>query len=202
MDHSRRKFLKLFITAVGGGLAGYGAFRYLSGQFPDRIWILNSWLTEPSLAETPPGAVDEHALQILMIAAQTLLGVSIEEAHYETYFRWRSENLPGYKSLYEKFATGLDRAAQDLAGCDFIACEADSRYTLLEKAFEVRDRAGRLEEIRLGLFDREWLRFDRYIVREIFSLFARTDALILLGYDAWPGLPRGLDRYTQLPAGK
>jgi len=41
--------------------------------------------------------------------------------------------------------------------------------------------------------------YHRHIVREVLALFARTDAWILLGYEAWPGTARGFTRYVQAP---
>lgn len=200
MNIPRRKFLKLLVTSIGGGLIGYGAFRYLTFRFPDEIWSLSDGLTSPALDYAPPGPLSEPVLQILIVTVHTLIDASVEITHYEDYFRWHSENLSGYKSLYEQFALDLNQTANKSSGCDFIECEAATRYTLLAKAFEVRDAVNRINKLRSGIFEREWLRYDKYIIREIFSLFAQTDALILLGYDAWPGIPRTLDKYTQPPS--
>ena len=32
------------------------------------------------------------------------------------------------------------------------------------------------------------------------ALFVRTDGWVLLGYETWPGTPRGLDLYTRPPS--
>jgi len=53
--------------------------------------------------------------------------------------------------------------------------------------------------VAMNLYDRSWIRFEQYVVREILALFVRTDGWVLLGYETWPGTPRGLDSYTQPP---
>lgn len=201
MSVSRRKFLKLLAAAVAGGTGGYGTIQYLGSRFPDRVWALNNWLTSPALEDDPTGPVDNRVVQTLLAAVQALVDAPPDTSHYQDFFRWRSQNLPGYKRLYEQFTTTANEAARNSAGCDFADCQPAKRYEILKKAFQVRAATGRLERIRAGIFDRDWVLFDRYIVREIFSLFARTNALVLLGYEAWPGTPRGLDGYRQPPPG-
>jgi hypothetical protein len=71
---------------------------------------------------------------------------------------------------------------------------------VLEELPQVRSAQTRWHRVRVAVFDREWLRFDQYIVRDILLLFLRTDAWTSLGYEAWPGTPRGLERYTQAPS--
>ncbi len=70
---------------------------------------------------------------------------------------------------------------------------------VLARCLRVGNPAGHLGKARAGLFERQWLVYDRYIVREIFDLFARTDAWVKLGYETWPGEHRGLYTYTQPP---
>lgn len=201
MDASRRNFLKLLITATGGSLIGYGTFRYLATRFPNQVWELSDWLITPDLDQTSTGPVSEAILQTLTVAVQSLLGMSLETtSHYADYFRWYAENRPGYKALYERFVATLDQSSEKLAGCNFINCDTSTHNKILEKAFQVRVSTSRIERMRTNVFDRDWVLFDKYIVREIFNLFAKTDALILLGYDSWPGTPRGLDGYTELPS--
>jgi hypothetical protein len=48
--------------------------------------------------------------------------------------------------------------------------------------------------IRRALLARDEARSARHVVREIFRRFARTDAWVLAGYDAWPGMPRAIAR--------
>jgi hypothetical protein len=42
------------------------------------------------------------------------------------------------------------------------------------------------------LFGRDDQRFTRYVVREVFRIFSRTDAWLRVGYAAWPGVPRAI----------
>jgi len=51
-----------------------------------------------------------------------------------------------------------------------------------------------MRRLRRIAFARDEARFARHVVREVFRRFARTDAWVLAGYDAWPGTPRGLAR--------
>lgn len=39
------------------------------------------------------------------------------------------------------------------------------------------------------------------VADQILGVFARTDAWVALGYESWPGQPRGLTAYRQAPAG-
>ena len=88
----------------------------------------------------------------------------------------------------------------DLVGCDFVDCSRQMQQKILEELPQVRSANTRWHRVRVAVLEREWLRFDQYIVRDILLLFLRTDAWTLLGYEAWPGTPRGLDRYTQAPS--
>ncbi len=180
-------------------MAGYGMFHYAAARFPRNVRNVNDWLLIPRLQPAPPGPLAEPVLQRLLSAAETLLAVPVKTNHYEDFFRWHAETLPGYKALYEQFVSTLDQAARPLAECDFSECEAPIRTRILAKAFQVRDTDSSFQRLRTAMFDRDWLLYDQYIVREVFLLFANTDALLLLGYEAWPGTPRGLDNYTQPP---
>ena len=107
------------------------------------------------------------------------------------FFRWRSENLSGYRSLYERFAVVVDRAAKKSRKPDFASCDMEVRREILQR-FTPSTYA--------LVFERDGLRFEKYIFRQILDLFSRTDAWILLGYESWPGTPRGLDTYTKAPS--
>jgi hypothetical protein len=136
----------------------------------------------------------------LLMATRALAGVSVQIEHYEDFFRWRAENLRGYKALYEQFAATLDRRARRSVGCDFVDCSRQMQQKIFEKVPQVRSANTRWDKMRVSVFERDWLLFDRYIVRDILLLFSRTDAWTLLGYEAWPGTPRGLHRYRQAPS--
>jgi hypothetical protein len=136
----------------------------------------------------------------LLAATTALAGVPVQLAHYEDFFRWRADHLRGYKNLYEQFAAALARRARRSVGCDFVACHRQMQQKVLEERPQLRSGDTRWHRARVAVLEREWLRFDRYIVHDILLLFLKTDAWTSLGYEAWPGLPRGLDRYTQAPS--
>jgi hypothetical protein len=136
----------------------------------------------------------------LLAATTALAGVPVQLAHYEDFFRWRAEHLRGYKALYERFAAALPRRAKRSVGCDFVACNPQMQQKVLAERPQLRSGDTRWHRAHVAVLERAWLRFDRYIVYDILVLFLRTDAWTALGYDAWPGPPRGLERYTQAPS--
>jgi hypothetical protein len=138
-------------------------------------------------------------LQVLQTTTAALIDLPVEMTHYRDFFQWRSRNVPGYKALYEQFAMTVNEAARQSAGTRFVDCNRVAQLRVLERSLRAGNAAGRLACVRAGLFDRPWLQYDRYIVREVFDLFARTDAWIKLGYETWPGEHRGLYSYTQAP---
>ena len=60
---------------------------------------------------------------MLLATTEALVGTQVETSHYEAFFRWRSENLTGYRGLYERFAVVVDRAAKEARKPDFASCE-------------------------------------------------------------------------------
>ncbi len=189
----RRDFLKILLVTAGGATAvsivGFGG--------PLRSSY--DWLAFPGLDNTPTGPLNEQTLKALLATTEVLADNPVEKTHYERFFQWRSENLRGYKNLYERFLRTVNDSARRSHGCDFAECEVATRRRILERSFQVRNASSRLEKVRIGVLERDWVQFDEYIVREVLSLFARTDAWIALGYDAWPGMPRGFVRYRQAP---
>jgi len=183
-----------------------GAITVLMAAQSAKAWLLApfrllySRLLSPGLEEAPAGPLSAGALNALSLATRALVGVPVQIAHYEDFFHWRAKNLRGYKALYERFAAALDRQAGQSVGCGFVDCNRQMQQKILEKVLQVRSPNTRWQRVRVAVLEREWLRFDQYIVRDILLLFSRTDAWTLLGYDAWPGTPRGLDQYTQAPS--
>jgi hypothetical protein len=188
MRPSRRAFLGA--TAVGGA-AALGILRTLRG--------LERWLASPVLARTAPGPLSAPQVETLVAAASALAGRPLREEHYAAFFQWRAEHLPGHRGLYARFCATVDRAARRSEGRAFGACGAAQRRALLEPAFRARARAHASTRWLDRIFDREWRLYDRHIVSEALALFAATDAWLVLGYDAWPGTPRGFDRYRRPP---
>jgi hypothetical protein len=196
---SRRGFLKLSVgVAVGATtalLAAQRAKTWLLAPFR----VLYTRLLSPGLEDAPTGPLSAGALNTLLVTTGALAGVPVQIAHYEDFFRWRAEHLRGYKALYEQFAAALDRRARQSVGCDFVDCSRQMQQKMLKELPQVRSTNARWHRVRVAVLEREWLRFDQYIVHDILLLFLRTDAWTLLGYEAWPGTPRGLERYTQAP---
>jgi hypothetical protein len=116
--------------------------------------------------------------------------------HYTSYFQWRAANIAGYRDLYEESARRLDEAAWHAAGRAFSRCDLDVRMRILGRVD--LNRSG-IRTVAMNLYDRSWIRFEQYVVREILALFVRTDGWVLLGYESWPGTPRGLEAYTKPP---
>lgn len=184
------------VGAVAILMAAHSAKARLLASFR----ALYARLLSPGLEDAPTGPLSAGALNTLLVMTGALVGVPMQIAHYEDFFRWRAENLRGYKALYEQFAAALDRRARQSVGCDFVGCGRRMQQKVLEELPQVRSAQTRWHRVRVAVFEREWLRFDQYIVHDILLLFLRTDAWTSLGYEAWPGTPRGLERYTQAPS--
>ena len=192
---TRRRFLTV-VAGVALGMTLWGLRPWTRGilaRFSGRY----ESLTHPTLARAATGALSARALQVLQAAVSTLVDTTVEMSHYVEYFTWRAENLPGYSQLYEEFARRLDLAAARRGGGGFVEGDAESRRRVLQ---QINLKRGSLRTVAVALTDRDWLRFEQYIVREVLALFVRTDGWVLLGYEAWPGTPRGLDLYTRPPS--
>jgi hypothetical protein len=187
---SRRGFLTFLLVATGGAAAAALGFR-------GRLKGVYHQLTDPALDPTPPAPLSAQAVDTLLATTEAFLGYPVEKAHYADFFRWRAETLPGYHTLYERFSVTVNQTARRERGCAFAQCEPAVRRKLLDPAFHVHRAQGRVDKVRVGVLEREWRLFDLHIFRPIAALFATTDAWRLAGYDAWPGTPRGLLRYTQ-----
>ncbi len=187
---SRRRFLT--VVSLVAGVSAVGAVqRWSVGQFAS-IWSrIYSALIDPGLKDAAEGPLGEGAVRTLLATTEAFVGSELERSHYEAFFRWRSENLSGYRRLYERFTVVVDRAAKQSRKPDFASCDMEVRREILQR-FTPSTYA--------LVFDRDGLRFEKYIFQQILDLFSRTDAWVLLGYKSWPGTPRGLDAYTKAPS--
>jgi hypothetical protein len=185
---SRRTLLG---AAAGACAAALGVWRWLDGP-RGPAWT-------PALEATAPGPVTDATLATLVAAAHSVIGRPIEPSHYAEYFRWRAEHLPGYRTLYERFAARVDRDARRAAGCAFAGCSAAAQAHVLRPASRARDPRSALDAAWMVAGGRVWAAYDRFIFDEALALFAETDAWVLTGYEGWPGTPRGLDRYRRAP---
>lgn len=164
-----------------------------------RRWLAPQARSRPALEAGAPGPVREVTVSVLVAAAGTVIGNPIEPSHYAEYFRWRAENLPGYRALYERFAAQVDRDARRTARCAFVDCGIADRTRVLGPAARARDPRSLLDVAWTKTGGRAWAEYDQFIFDEALALFADTDAWVLTGYDGWPGTPRGLDRYRRAP---
>jgi hypothetical protein len=187
---SRRRFLTV-VSLVAGVSAAGAVQRWGVGELASLWSRIYGALTDPGLKDAPKGLPGEGAVRALLATTETLVGTEVETSHYEAFFRWRSENLSAYRSLYERFAVVVDRAAKESRKPDFASCGIEVRREILQR-FTSSTYA--------PVFERDGLRFEKYIFQQILALFSRTDAWILLGYESWPGTPRGLDSYTKAPS--
>lgn len=193
---SRQAFLRLLL----GASTVFAAGTWLANRF-GRGLAQHAYRGLVALPDdTPPGPLDADALAALTAAAHALLPAGVQISRYEAQFRWRAANRAGYRALYERFVAALDRAARSAGHARFGAADLAAQQAILARltrarlAVRTRDPLGAL---RLALFDREWLVFDRHILRDLLALFAQTDAWLLAGYPSHPGTPRGLDTYRQ-----
>ena len=181
--------------SVGAGAVAAGAFRRVA-----RLHGLIRPLGPPVLYGAPTGTISAEGLRTLLAATRAIVLEPIDAAHYGAFFRWRAAHLPGHYALYERFRATVDGIASREEGLPFAQCAVASQRRILGPALDVgseqtaRSRPPRRDE-------RDWALYHRHIIREVLALFARTDAWILLGYEAWPGTARGFTRYVQAPRG-
>jgi hypothetical protein len=175
---SRRRVLALLAAAV---IVGAGA------AFTRRSAILR-WLATAPLGGERPGRLGDAAADTLDATVLALLDARVERTHYAEFFRWRAENVPGMRALFERFAVQLDSEARRHGARSFVAAPRAAQRAILDRYHRVRGR----DRVVRSVFARDEQRFARYIVREVFRMFSRTDAWVLSGYPAWPGMPRAI----------
>jgi hypothetical protein len=193
---SRRHFFKKLFFIIGCVLAV--CFEVNRSNSWILRWIRNLYQRFVSVGgstDQSRASVDQHVLKSLLAVTEALLDVEVEMNHYENYFRWRLENIPGYKSLYENFIRSLDEEAQNITGENFVSSNKSFRQRCLQN----RLQENRRKKVILGILWKDELQYETNIAREIFRLFADTDAWLSLGYESWPGTPRGLADYTKRP---
>jgi hypothetical protein len=192
---SRRYFLRAVLSLVGLLLGGAFAVGNWGGTLKSRLRRI---LIDSTLDDAVQGPLPEAVVRALVAATQGLVDTEIETTHYGAFFRWRAEMLRGYRALYQRFVAELDRAAREAGVLDFASCEMARRRAILQQ-IDVAGPAGRVSRLHALVFRRESLRFKKYILDEVLELFSRTDGWVLLGYESWPGTPRGLQSYTRAP---
>jgi hypothetical protein len=194
---SRRGFLQGAVLIAGLLIAGALSVRHWGSAFwPSLRSRLKELLVNPALPDARAGHLPEAVVNTLLKTTHTLVDAEVETTHYAEFFRWRAETLGGYRALYERFAATLDRAATEAGERDFAACGMVRRRQILQHIDPTRNPMARIYAI---VFRRDALRFEKYILRQILTLFSQTDGWVLLGYESWPGTPRGLESYTKAP---
>lgn len=178
MPATRRKFLGWMALALG-----VGAFAWAFRSAPVRRWLLAA-----DLAPAPPGPLHDSTAATLRAAVFALLDPRVQPGHYVEFFRWRAQRLPGARALYERFEAAVDQAARAHGAHSFRTADRATQKRILEPMRQPRG----IQRISRWVLERDDARFSRHIVREIFRRFARTDAWVISGYDAWPGIPRGV----------
>ena len=191
MPLSRRALIGLL--SVGAGTVAAGAFRRVV-----QLHGLPRTPGPPALDGAPTGTIGAEGLRTLLAATRAIVLEPIDAAHYAAFLRWRAEHLPGHHALYERFRATVDGIARREEGLPFAQCAVASQRRILRPALDVRlEQTARSRPPRRD--ERDWALYHRHIIREVLALFARTDAWILLGYEAWPGTARGFTRYVQAP---
>jgi hypothetical protein len=180
MSPTRRRFLAWAGLAATAGAVWSWARRD----------ALRPWLTAASLGGDSPGPLRASTAATLEAAALALLDERIEPTHYVECFRWRATHLRGARALYERFEARVDRAARGAGFLGFRSAPPAERRRVIQALMPVR---GWRRVARMALA-RDDERIARHVVREIFRRFAHTDAWVLAGYDAWPGMPRAIAR--------
>lgn len=156
------------------------------------------------LPKSPPEPLAAPVLDALNAVTAALVGEALDPMRYDDFFRWKAENAAGYGALYTRFARALDGEAQLAGAARFTSATEPQRLTALAKARGVRAMINTNDRVKgawFMFFDRDWLLFERYVVREILTLFARTDAWVLAGYGQPPGVPRTIESYLVPPPG-
>jgi hypothetical protein len=181
---TRRRFLKIAL-AVGASATTIGivAWRFPTGTLRERYYRLAT--------DVAPAPLKEQVRRTLMAVVEVLIGAPFEPAHYEDFFSWHAENLPGYRGLYQRMTAMLDRLGAASAQQPFADLSLDKKRGIDGCGVcGNRPHAGpaftAITCISIG--------------PRSAALYANTDAG---SFDAaWPGQPRGLDRYVRTPEEK
>jgi hypothetical protein len=181
---ARKKFLQLaLVTGVAARSAGQ--FSYVR---------LRHWYYRPTHA-TSSGALSTHALETLLALVDAFLGLPFERARYADFFAWRARKLAGHRALYEQLAGALDRMATAAGARDFLGADPAIRRRIVARC--TRGTKRRWMRWLIAIADRDARRVQSYVLDPVAELYAQTDAWIALGYDAWPGMSRGLEAYRR-----
>ncbi len=195
MELSRRKLLQGLAVTAGLVAAGGVGLAFWRDDLHRGARDLYHRLTDPPPPDSPTGPLDPATAAVLGAAAEGLVGPGGRGGHYLAPFRWRAAHLPGYLDVYRRFARFVDAGARRHGGSGFPALPPEHRRRLLAAWFP----PGRLRQALLGWAAPERGLLRRHVVEEILFVYSATDAWTGLGYDGWPGQPRGLEAYRRPP---
>lgn len=151
----------------------------------------------PTAPSGPLSAETTVALRALVEAIFIAYPVDIDR--YQRYYEFHAEKIAGYRQIYMQFTAELDRSARWVYRRSFADCSASDRRQLLKPWWNVPQ--SRQEEIISAVLQgTTWMQISQYVLQETLRLFMNTDAWIIIGYDGWPGMARGLQAYLQPPA--
>jgi len=168
---SRRVFLSLSALGIAGG----GLWATLRGGRA-RSW-LSALGTRIIPADDALRPLSERTLQTLRTTARAVIGHDVDLAAYGDYFAWRALHVPGAGARCEAFAATAEKLALNEHESSFAFCSESAQSRVLARTFHEPEH--------------------RSIRDDILKRFARTEAWIAIGYDSYPGMPRGLDDYLK-----
>jgi hypothetical protein len=195
----RRRFLRLsLITTASIGTAvvslragGVRLYRNLRARYEAAL----------RLPHATPGPLDPHTHRTLIGVTDVLLaGTPAEKSartQYDDLFSWNAQNRPGYRAIYDRLTAALDAAARDAGATNFASADMAVRQAAFAEVVAPQVPQTKQEQLRAAFFQEDRWVYRVNVTGEILRLFCRTDAMAALGYDPWPGLPRGLDDYTR-----
>ncbi|MCB9454512.1 MAG: hypothetical protein H6671_00835 [Anaerolineaceae bacterium] len=187
MTITRRQFLLTFAgaTAIAAGVGIPFVLNYV-----EQIRLL-------PLPDIPPGPMDDVVRETMRAVITTIfVNFPVDADRYEQYLVYHAEKINGYGKVYQDFVTELNRDSAYTYSKTFVDCnERERRFVLAPWLRMPITRDERLMDgFGHGIFS---LQVSQHIFRELLTMFMNTDAWIAVGYEAWPGMPRGLDNYTQ-----
>ncbi len=190
MTLSRRQFLSALVGVTAAAVSLGAPVVYQTLQRARRI----------PLPEAPPGPLPADTATVLRALVEALfIAHPVDTERYLRYYGFHAEKIPGYRQVYIQFAQELEWAARWLYRRPFVECSKLERRQVLRPWWSLPQ--SRQDEIITAIFQgTAWMQHAQYVLRETLQLFMNTDAWIMVGYEAWPGMPRGLETYRQPPA--
>ena len=182
---SRRRFL-LWTAGAAAGAAGIGVPVAMHYATQIRDLPLPTDTTRSMTATT-------HATMAALIEA-IFPDEPIDVDRYMQYLEIRADNVPGYGDLYAQFQADVDRLAEQAHDMPFAETPITARRDIISPWFTIpQSRTERATTVLTNGVP--WLTYSHRIFAEILTIYMRTDAWVAIGYDSYPGTPRGLDNY-------